>query len=114
MECLGSVLTNKCVCPLLFFFFFFSPVARRNNRSLPPRFLPHRYAEGLPGARYYGGNEVVDAVESLCISRALTAYRLDVSGARARALSPAARWRAAAPAHRAGLSFRPCRRPSGA
>ena len=41
--------------------------------------LLRRYAEGLPGARYYGGNEVVDAVESLCCARALAAYRLDAA-----------------------------------
>uniref|UniRef100_A0A6V3AI80 Serine hydroxymethyltransferase n=1 Tax=Heterosigma akashiwo TaxID=2829 RepID=A0A6V3AI80_HETAK len=39
--------------------------------------LTNKYAEGLPGARYYGGNEYVDQVENLCISRALTAYRLN-------------------------------------
>ena len=36
-----------------------------------------QYAEGLPGARYYGGNQVVDQIESLCQSRALEAYGLD-------------------------------------
>jgi len=39
--------------------------------------LTNKYAEGLPGARYYGGNEVVDKVENLCRDRALEAYRLD-------------------------------------
>jgi glycine hydroxymethyltransferase len=39
--------------------------------------LTNKYAEGLPGARYYGGNEVVDQVESLCQKRALEAYGLD-------------------------------------
>lgn len=39
--------------------------------------LTNKYAEGLPGARYYGGNEVVDQVENLCRDRALEAYRLD-------------------------------------
>ncbi|EWM29153.1 serine hydroxymethyltransferase [Nannochloropsis gaditana] len=39
--------------------------------------LTNKYAEGLPGARYYGGNEVVDQVENLCRDRALQAYRLD-------------------------------------
>jgi len=39
--------------------------------------LTNKYAEGLPGARYYGGNEVVDQVERLCQSRALEAYGLD-------------------------------------
>ena len=31
--------------------------------------LTNKYAEGLPGKRYYGGCEVVDEVESLAISR---------------------------------------------
>lgn len=39
--------------------------------------LTNKYAEGLPGARYYGGNEVVDQVEVLCQNRALQAYGLD-------------------------------------
>ncbi|KAA0168322.1 hypothetical protein FNF28_02482 [Cafeteria roenbergensis] len=39
--------------------------------------LTNKYAEGLPGARYYGGNEVVDEVERLCQSRALKAYGLN-------------------------------------
>ena len=33
--------------------------------------LTNKYAEGYPGRRYYGGNEFVDQVENLCISRAL-------------------------------------------
>ncbi|EGG19806.1 serine hydroxymethyltransferase [Cavenderia fasciculata] len=37
----------------------------------------NKYAEGLPGARYYGGNEVVDRLENLCIERALATYGLD-------------------------------------
>ena len=32
--------------------------------------LTNKYAEGYPGARYYGGCEVVDQVESLAIERA--------------------------------------------
>lgn len=39
--------------------------------------LTNKYAEGLPGARYYGGNEVVDQVEVMCQERALKAYGLD-------------------------------------
>jgi len=39
--------------------------------------LTNKYSEGYPGKRYYGGNEVIDQVERLCQSRALTAYGLD-------------------------------------
>jgi len=39
--------------------------------------LTNKYAEGLPGARYYGGNEYVDQIENLCIKRALAAFKLD-------------------------------------
>ncbi|HAE31470.1 MAG TPA: serine hydroxymethyltransferase, partial [Flavobacteriales bacterium] len=31
--------------------------------------LTNKYAEGLPGKRYYGGCEVVDEVEQLAIDR---------------------------------------------
>jgi glycine hydroxymethyltransferase len=37
----------------------------------------NKYSEGLPGARYYGGNDVVDQVERLCQQRALECYRLN-------------------------------------
>mmetsp|Transcript_11331 Transcript_11331/g.23952 ORF Transcript_11331/g.23952 Transcript_11331/m.23952 type:complete len:473 (+) Transcript_11331:90-1508(+) len=39
--------------------------------------LTNKYSEGLPHARYYGGNEVVDQVEIMCQKRALEAYGLD-------------------------------------
>ncbi len=39
--------------------------------------LTNKYAEGYPGKRYYGGNEVIDKVESLCIDRALKLFKLD-------------------------------------
>ncbi len=38
--------------------------------------LNNKYAEGYPGARYYGGNQVADQVESLCQERALKLYKL--------------------------------------
>ncbi|CCF57422.1 hypothetical protein KAFR_0C04320 [Kazachstania africana CBS 2517] len=37
----------------------------------------NKYSEGYPGARYYGGNQIIDKVESLCQKRALELYRLD-------------------------------------
>src|SRR5574343_477923 len=39
--------------------------------------LTNKYAEGYPGKRYYGGNEIVDQVEQLCIDRALELFKLD-------------------------------------
>ncbi|KAL8446786.1 hypothetical protein Emag_004547 [Eimeria magna] len=39
--------------------------------------LTNKYAEGVVGARYYGGVEFVDQVEALCIQRAKEAFRLD-------------------------------------
>ncbi|PLW15920.1 hypothetical protein PCANC_05587 [Puccinia coronata f. sp. avenae] len=39
--------------------------------------LTNKYSEGLPGARYYGGNEHIDKLEILCQQRALKAFRLD-------------------------------------
>lgn len=39
--------------------------------------LNNKYSEGYPGARYYGGNEVIDEVEELVQKRALEAFRLN-------------------------------------
>lgn len=39
--------------------------------------LTNKYSEGYPGKRYYGGNEYIDQVETLCQERALAAYGLD-------------------------------------
>jgi len=39
--------------------------------------LTNKYSEGQPGARYYGGNEVIDKIENLCKSRALEAFSLN-------------------------------------
>jgi len=36
--------------------------------------LTNKYAEGLPGKRYYGGCEVVDVIEQLAIDRAKTLF----------------------------------------
>ncbi|KAF9171802.1 Serine hydroxymethyltransferase, cytosolic [Mortierella sp. AD010] len=38
--------------------------------------LTNKYSEGLPGARYYGGNEYIDVIENLCRKRALEAFGL--------------------------------------
>ena len=38
--------------------------------------LVNKYAEGYPGKRYYGGNTVIDEVETLCILRALKLFKL--------------------------------------
>lgn len=39
--------------------------------------MTNKYSEGLPGARYYGGNEFIDQAERLCQKRALEAFGLD-------------------------------------
>jgi len=36
-----------------------------------------KYSEGYPGKRYYGGNEYIDEIETLCQNRALAAYGLN-------------------------------------
>ena len=38
--------------------------------------LTNKYAEGYPGRRYYGGNEVIDEIENLCKERALETFNL--------------------------------------
>lgn len=42
-----------------------------------PNGIIDKYSEGYPGARYYGGNEHIDASERLCQQRALETYRLN-------------------------------------
>jgi len=37
----------------------------------------NKYAEGLPGKRYYGGNECIDKIETMCQERALKVFGLD-------------------------------------
>eukprot|EP00172_Hildenbrandia_rubra_P000427 Plantae.Rhodophyta-Hildenbrandia_rubra.ctg12067.p1 GENE.Plantae.Rhodophyta-Hildenbrandia_rubra.ctg12067~~Plantae.Rhodophyta-Hildenbrandia_rubra.ctg12067.p1 ORF type:complete len:525 (+),score=96.60 Plantae.Rhodophyta-Hildenbrandia_rubra.ctg12067:173-1747(+) len=41
--------------------------------------LTNKYSEGLPGHRYYGGNEVIDEIEVLVQKRALQCFDLDES-----------------------------------
>lgn len=38
--------------------------------------MTNKYSEGLPGVRYYGGNEFIDQMENLCRNRALNLFRL--------------------------------------
>ena len=44
--------------------------ASEETRAAMGSVLTHKYAEGLPSKRYYGGCEVVDEIESLAIERA--------------------------------------------
>ncbi|MCJ1346247.1 Serine hydroxymethyltransferase, cytosolic [Peltigera leucophlebia] len=39
--------------------------------------MSNKYSEGYPGARYYGGNQFIDAIELTCQARALKAFGLD-------------------------------------
>ncbi|CAL5438886.1 hypothetical protein CsSME_00048347 [Camellia sinensis var. sinensis] len=39
--------------------------------------LTNKYSEGMPGVRYYGGNQYIDEIETLCCERALAAFGLD-------------------------------------
>lgn len=39
--------------------------------------LHNKYSEGLPGQRYYGGNEYIDQIEILAQKRSLEAFNLD-------------------------------------
>ena len=39
--------------------------------------LTNKYAEGYPGKRYYGGNEIIDKIESLAMDRALKLFGLN-------------------------------------
>ncbi|KNA03870.1 hypothetical protein SOVF_205050 [Spinacia oleracea] len=38
--------------------------------------LTNKYSEGMPGQRYYGGNQYIDEIELLCCDRALAAFGL--------------------------------------
>lgn len=37
----------------------------------------NKYAEGYSGARYYGGNEIIDQIEDLAVERALKLFKLN-------------------------------------
>ncbi|OKL60786.1 Serine hydroxymethyltransferase, cytosolic [Talaromyces atroroseus] len=39
--------------------------------------MSNKYSEGYPGARYYGGNQHIDAIELTCQARALKVFNLD-------------------------------------
>ncbi len=39
--------------------------------------LTNKYAEGYPGKRYYGGNQIIDQIETLAQERALSLFVLD-------------------------------------
>ncbi|VBB28958.1 unnamed protein product [Acanthocheilonema viteae] len=39
--------------------------------------MSNKYSEGYPGVRYYGGNEFIDQMETLCQSRALRVFGLN-------------------------------------
>jgi len=59
-------------------------IASENFASAPVRAvlsscLTNKYSEGSVGARYYGGNAHIDELESLCKSRALSAFGLSPS-----------------------------------
>ena len=39
--------------------------------------MSNKYSEGYPGARYYGGNQHIDAIELMCQARALEVFGLN-------------------------------------
>jgi glycine hydroxymethyltransferase len=54
---------------------FCSPAVRQVLGSC----LTNKYSEGTVGKRYYGGNEYIDKIESLCMDRALALFKLNAS-----------------------------------
>jgi glycine hydroxymethyltransferase len=52
---------------------FTSPAVMEATGSV----LTNKYSEGYPGKRYYGGNQVVDSVESIAIERAKELFGAD-------------------------------------
>ena len=51
--------------------------------------LTDKYAEGYPGKRYYGGNQFIDKVESLCIERAKKLFGVEHANVQPHSGSPA-------------------------
>jgi len=51
---------------------FTSPAVVQSLGSI----LTNKYSEGYPGRRYYGGNQVIDQIETLCQNRALDTFHL--------------------------------------
>lgn len=51
--------------------------------------LTDKYAEGLPGKRYYGGNQFIDRVENLCIDRAKKLFKVEHVNVQPHSGSPA-------------------------
>lgn len=51
--------------------------------------LTNKYAEGYPKRRYYNGNEFVDSVEALCLTRARTLFGAEHANAQPHAGAPA-------------------------
>lgn len=52
---------------------FTSPAVLRATGSV----LTNKYSEGYPGKRYYGGNEVIDEVETIAVERAKEIFGAD-------------------------------------
>lgn len=62
-----------------------SPAVREALGSI----LTDKYAEGYPGKRYYGGNQFIDMVESLCIERAKKLFNVEHANVQPYSGSPA-------------------------
>ncbi len=51
--------------------------------------LTNKYSEGYPGKRYYGGNEFIDEIEKLAISRAKSLFKVEYVNVQPYSGSPA-------------------------
>src|SRR3990172_8537018 len=51
--------------------------------------LTNKYSEGYPGKRYYGGNQIIDEVEQLAISRAKELFGAEHANVQPHAGAPA-------------------------